>query len=798
MKQAKTTSDSRRRRSGIIIFSLVLAMQYLGQNASAEPKFWKESPDQAQVLAATFIGGKGNEWLVGGGFQPDGTIVLVGNVVGLTFELPVPVQILGTDLPAPPEAKPVPEIEHGKGGDHQKVDKQNQPVWEKPSWRHEGVTGFVLRCSPDLKKILSAHRLPWTAGALTSAVVGADGSIYISGRAGDGIAHLGGAVEELSATQPADKAEGRCQHAFVAKLSADASASQWVRHSTGPCDAPQVAIQGNGKISFSAQQIWAFDPTGKLLNTVLVPGGAKKTTSVSPIDGSIIVAGEHHWPTGREPWRCPTFNVQNPDGSLKYQLYDWGGPFVGLDSFRLVSDSAVRFVTHDRDGNILLYAWSDGGNSVMNFQPQDVRAGVGMRGLGLSTAGAGVLSAAYLIRLEPKDYRATAFTLWLSFTERGKPNSIWIDNMAVADDGTVFITGRAAWELWQTHNKLSDARGEGQYIAVLSKDLDQVRFCSVVPGAGAAEVSYERAGWGIATGLVSGHRRAIFVGGAAKDDGEAPQPTATPTRNAMQGDFGGGWSDGYVVLLDLGEDKPSSIATGQPGSPMQQPSALKSATFEAAAPGKNKKTPPPPADATAFLFKGDVPKWVTVEAEFRDQAGRMWTSFLYGKPIDGSMTYQPGELQGGCSVACTEVCQPRGDQSRRILGELFRSDKPPQLRFTLELLGKIQTTELTSEDAKGHPQSRTVEFCQGRGTLEVAGKEIPVTPRVTFGFGKSQGIWRGSGKVDKPANSLHLDVWTTLKASDLGIKAIGPDDQIDVRISMSGVAPPERDAPDTK
>lgn len=796
MKRMQRSVCSNRRPAGIL-FSLVLAMQGIQHNASADPKFWKDSPEQAQVLAATFIGGKGNEWLVGGGFQPDGTIVLVGNVAGPTLELSVPVQVLGTDLPAPGEAKPVPEMEHAKGGDHQKVDKQNQPVWEKPSWRHEGVTGFVLRCSPDLKKILSAHRLPWTAGAITSTTVAADGSIYISGRAGAEVSHLGGVVEELSNTPPADKVEARCQHAFVARLSADASSVQWVRHASGPCDAPQVAIQGNGRISFAAQQIWALDPTGKLLNAVMVPGGAKKTTSLSPIDGSIIVAGEHHWPTGREPWRCPTFNVENPDGSLKYQLYDWGGPFVGLDGFRLVSDSAVRFVTHDRQGNILLYAWSDGGNSVINFQPQDIRAGIPLRGLGINAAGAGVLSAASLVRLEPKDYHATAYTMWLSFTDKGKPNSIWIDNMAVADDGTVLISGRAAYQLAQTQNKISDAPGTGQYIAVLSKKLDDVRFCSVVPGTGATEVSYERAGWGISTGVVSGHRRALFVGGATKDDGESPQSNATPTRNAMQTEFGGGWSDGYVVLLDLGEDKGSSIVASQ-SPPEPNPAAPKIASFDAAAPGRNKKAPPPPADGTTFVFKNDVPKWVTVEAEFRDEDGKMWPNFLYGKPVDGTARYKTGDLEGHCTVACTEVSQPKGDQSRRVLGELFQDGKPPQLQFTLESLGKIQTTELAGKDGKGHPQTRTVDFCQAKGTLDIAGKKIAITPRVTFGFGKSQGIWRGSGKVNQPTDALHLDVWATLKVSELGIKKLSPESQIDVRISMSGIALPAGATSDKK
>ena len=76
-----------------------------------QPKYWKDAPDQAEVLAATFLGGKGNQWLVSGGFQPDGTIVVVGNVLGPTFELGDAVKLIGTDLPKPPEPKPVPALD---------------------------------------------------------------------------------------------------------------------------------------------------------------------------------------------------------------------------------------------------------------------------------------------------------------------------------------------------------------------------------------------------------------------------------------------------------------------------------------------------------------------------------------------------------------------------------------------------------------------------------------------------------------------------------------------------------------
>lgn len=777
----------------------ILLVTHTTRAADTAPKakFWKDSPNPANVLSATFIGGKGNEWLVAGGFQPDGTIVLAGNVAGPVLELSVPTEVIGKDLPAPPDAKPMPEMEQDKAGRHQKVNKEGHPIWERPSWRHDGVTGYVLRCTGDLKKIISAHRLPWTSGAITSATVASDGSILIAGRAGEGISNLIERTEELSAGPGADRKDGKCTHAFVAKLSSDASRVDWVRHSTGPCDAPQVTLRRDGSIQYAAQAVWSIDGAGKTTNTILIPGGVKKTSSISPIDGSIIVAGEHHWPTGREPWRCPTFNVHNPDGSLKYQLYDWGGPFVGLDNLRQVSDSAVRFVTHDRNGNILLYARSDGGNSVMVSQPFDVRTGVGYRGLGINAAGAGVLSAAYLFRLDPKDLKTTASTLWLSFSARGRPNSIWIDNMALADDGSVCITGRSAWGIWQTHNKLADAPPEGEYVAVLNRELDDVRFCSVIPGAGAAEVSYDRTGWGIASGLVNGRRRVLFLGGAHKDDGDASSPHPTPTHDALQAQFGGGWLDGYVVMLDLGTDATDgeTPSAGRPTSTLGQPS---SASFERGPRGKGKHDSSPPADGTAFVFNPDLPKWVTVDAEFRDRSGAMWPSFMYGKPKQGSATFQGGTLGTSFVVACTEVCQPKGDQSRRVLGEFIQNGQTAQLQFTLQSLGKPQTTELPDQTSKGNARTRTVEYCVGKGTLELGDRKIPVEPKVTFKFGKSQGVYRSSGKIDQSTESVHLDAWLTMKASDLGLKAVPPGDEIDIRIGMSGISKPHGETADKK
>jgi len=758
--------------------ALFLTGLAFAQQAVPQPKparIWKSAPDGVEVLAATFLGGKGTEWLASGGFRPDGSVVLVGNVLGPVFEMPIKVEVIGTDMPAPAEPQPIPILDRGKP----KLDAEGKPLIEKPSWRHEGVTGFVAHYSADLKTLQAVHRLPWTAGAFTAAAVGPDGSLYVAGRATDGIAKLGGDVAELPGMKMPDKPDPRavrCDHAFIARLTTDGAKAVWVRHVRGPSAAPTVDLTEDGKVRFGAGQLHILDGMGKLLSTVVVPDGLRTTSAVRARDGQMAVGGEHHWGTGREPWRCPTLNIHNPDGSLKHQFYDWGGPYVGLDNCRQVSDTAVRYVTYDRDGSILMYLWSDGGNSVATTQPHDVREPVGLRGLGMTTAGAGVLSAAYLIRLDPKDYRVTAWTLWLANNPQGKPVSIWIEQLARTSDGSLAFAGKSDWGVWQTRDRLTEAEPQGEYLAVLTEDFSGLRYSSVIPGAGAADLNDGAAtrgsGWGIACGTVNGKSRVLFLTGATAGRSEDGKTIATPTRNAAQEKFGGGRSDGYAVLLELATPtvQPAEIKPPLPGPTR--------ASFERSVRGKDAKNPPKkPEDGTVFHFLPKYPTWVTVDAEIRDQAGKLWPGFMYGKPVDGSLKSASAGLEGKFTVACTSACQPNGEPGRRVIGELLKDPKNPSpLVFHLEALGPLKTQAVKVTE-KGVETTRMADYHEGKGTLELGGKKLAVTPRITVGY---------AGAKDGPVSGIRLSAYLTLKASQLGLTVPGPDDLIDIRIGLSG------------
>jgi len=545
-----------------------LSVAYGSTSCAGETRFhqftakFKNTPDQAAVVAATYLGGKGTEWFAGGGFQPDGTVVAAGVSLGPALDFAPQAVVLGTDTPAPPEPKPRQAV--GKDG-KPKVDKDGKPVLEPFKWTHENATAFVVRFSPDLQQVVSVSRFPWRSGGVTSAAVDAEGCIYLAGPATDAIAALSGDCKELPVPNSGQK-DAPCSHIYLAKLSPDATKAVWVRHMRGPSCAPEVSVDKDGRLLLIGPDLRRLDAKGKLETATLVPGGLGERVAANPVDGTFARGGEHHWPTGREPYRDPILNIYKPDGTWLYELYNWDGPFVGLDNLRLVSDTAVRGVRYDDDGNLILHCWSDGGNSVMYRQPFDIRTEHKCQGLGFSGWGVGgAMSFAYVTKIETKGYKTVGGTLWCCFLmDKNKPNSIFIDGMSFASDGSVCLAGRAASGLIQTGNAIGLTRENtlkesnpqdplvtgGPYVAVLNKECASLRFCSGMPACGKAEVN--DAPWGVGRGVVNGRPRLLFLTGAVEQEDVYGRTYAAPTVKALQRKFGGGCCDAYVLALDLG------------------------------------------------------------------------------------------------------------------------------------------------------------------------------------------------------------------------------------------------------
>lgn len=512
-------------------------------------KKYEKAPDQAKVVAAGYLGSGGTEWLAGGGFQPDGTVVVAGTSLGPTLDIgTAKAVVLGKDGPAPSAYKPQPLLD-AKGVEQK--NKDGTPKFKDVAWTDPAATAFVVRLSGDMKTVKSVSRFPWKAGGVTSAAVDADGNIYLTGLAADGIASVGGDVKELKAAAGGPKTAAVAR-TYLAKLNPDASKVLWLRHITAPSNAPEVTLTADGKVKFTGPDVHTFTPDGKEEAAVVVPFALGRRTAISPKDGTIARGGQTvNWHTGREPYRDPFLHVHKPDGKLKYELYHWDGPLVGLDNLRLVSDSELRLVKYDDDGNLIVYAWSDGGNSVMYREPFDVRTSAKeFKGLGMSAWGAGVLSCAYIIKLDPKDYKVLGGTLWLAYlNDKDKPNSIWLDSLGFAGDGSVCVGGKSAFGLVETGNKLNPGDPTGPYVAVFNKDYTSLRFSSALPATSKVDVG-ENGRWQFVRGTRNGRPCVLCLGSAGDKDDKGQ---SAPGTDAALAKFGGGASDGYFLLLDLGK-----------------------------------------------------------------------------------------------------------------------------------------------------------------------------------------------------------------------------------------------------
>ena len=506
-------------------------------------------------VVASPLGSTGTEWISCGGFQPDGTLVLAGVTLGPGFDLPgVTEVIIGQDQ-APPAPQDWPMMFDNKG--NPRLDKDGKHRRSKFDYQNAAATGFVVRIAPDFKQILSATRFPWSSGPIMDCAVDSVGGIYLAGY-GKNEAVITSFSKNFVSLQPPEVDYGKSQPAvqtnFLVKLSPDTSKVEWLRFSTAPQSFPLLKMDDLGRILFKGLAYDLFDASGKWLGRVKngKEGFKPGLYDINPRNGEYVYGHEHHWPTGREPWRCPELKIFNPDGTIKIHLYDIPGPVVGSDASRLVSDSAVRNIQYIPDGNLLYSAWSDGGNSIMYNQPHSLyqKAWNGKEdGLRLSAAGAGVMSFAYVLRLNTQTFDIDKGTLWAS-SYKGV-ESARITALLATKDRSVALAGSVYGHLYRTPNAFPDVPEEewkpgSNNVSILNPNFTGLRFSSNLRGCGNLDMGDQGAGgrhFGLFSGISGGKEYLVVVSGA---ENHPLLPKLSPVQ-----DFAGGHLDGYFCVIDM-------------------------------------------------------------------------------------------------------------------------------------------------------------------------------------------------------------------------------------------------------
>ena len=177
--------------------------------------------------------------------------------------------------------------------------------------------------------------------------------------------------------------------------------------------------------------------------------------------------------------------------------------------------------------------------------------------------------------------------------------------------------------------------------------------------------------------------------------------------------------------------------------------------------------------AGEFRVTSAFPKYVTADLEFRDPSGAKWPNFFNGKPANdtGSMTFDPAKPAANFAVLCDKQAQDKGDQSRRVLGDL-------PLPLTAALSVTAMSPLQPAGKVKGSKATHTAELT---GTLEIAGRKLPIKAQT--------GFWVSEGKGDEKNRALMLDGRCTVKAADLGLKSLPPAAPIEVRFGLTAYPP---------
>ncbi len=519
----------------VLTVSVAVHVSHAGRFEDYTAKY-ENPPRPVESVTASYLGGSGTEWLVGGGFLPDGTIVLVGTTLGPKFDIANADKqaVLGKDTPAQAAHEP------GK-------NRKGQTIM--PGCKTAGGTPFVVWLSPDAQTIKRAVRLPWATGTATDALVDEKGNIYIAGRAGENLARAG-EVKNISA-------EDGEKTAFVAQLDPHGKTVRGIRTFADPGKGPMVRLTPKGLLQIIGGWTYRLGPKGDREAFARTHKVNNWVRGVSPVDMSYSLGYDRNTHTGREPWRQPTLSIGTKAAPISEagmtNYYGWDPKRVGSDKYRLVSDSSFRHLWYDDEGMLWAIGWSDGGNTCLERQPDDLDTKVGHKGLGFSSWGAGVMSLSHILKINPKTGKVLNKTLWCGFLKgRKAPSSANVEQINVAPDGSVVIAGASAFGLIQTGDSLFKGNPGGPYIAVLSKDLSSIRFSSSMPAAGVNKVR-EETRWDIVTAKVKGRSKVIVLGGAVARKGHYDEPGPAPTRKPVQKDFGGGLMDGHFTAIDLGK-----------------------------------------------------------------------------------------------------------------------------------------------------------------------------------------------------------------------------------------------------
>lgn len=547
-------------RSRTLAFVIVVALTAMALTQAAVAGRYEQFTEKASkgphmtVEAATFFGSDDPEEFVAVD-RIGKHIVAFGNA-------------WGPDFPSDPKPMVIGDGRH-RGLETYGKDRKGRKTLPR---ENPDVAGFAVFYKSGLAGIEKILKFDWGVASIETGVVATDGKgLLITGRCTPAFVDLARKCDEFHTV---DQPEGSKRRrgpkygpyrydgvtvpgdVYLARLSPDGKI-EWAWILKGHRTPPSKLWQDKqGTVYFELNGFTRVAPNGSKLQKLRErgSGGRVGVRAVDPEGGHYYLGGDRNTNTGREPWRQPFLYKYNLKGEKVWTAWEWNSRRVGSDKYRLVSDSAARCGTIAPNGDVIIGGWSDGGNSVFTRQPHDLDKSSGGSRYGTSSWGMkNANSLGYLLRLDPKTREQKAWALWVSYVPqdfnapryRNAPNGANLRQIECLSDDAIAFTGTSGTGLIQTPNAFFKYPKDGEkhggwYVTVFNKDLTHLLFSSYLPGC--KELAIAPVGSGLAV--------------VSRSENDGGRMGKSPTRQAVQKDFGGAY-DGHIVLLSMPDETSS-------------------------------------------------------------------------------------------------------------------------------------------------------------------------------------------------------------------------------------------------
>jgi len=295
----------------------------------------------------------------------------------------------------------------------------------------------------------------------------------------------------------------------------------------------RCSIASNGQIAAlrpSDNKLLLYSPTGSAVVTITISGTAAADVVIDSSLGLVFVAG---YTQAASDLKVPFLRAHSTsNGNLVWQLYNFTA--AAVKAAGLGADSTGNRLALGADGKLYFAGFTDGGNSVFSRDPMNLSRQLTSSELikfdeynnPFNISGA--KSLAWYARFEPSN-GALLLSQWLlSRASNGTGNSISIEGLAAAADGTLIVVGQTYCCIQGRSNMQLFGQTLGNYeagepfILLVKPDFSQRLLWTALaaPGATAgsspaiaASISHDRVAAAVTLSPNSTNSRALVITG---------------------------------------------------------------------------------------------------------------------------------------------------------------------------------------------------------------------------------------------------------------------------------------------